>query len=89
MVQDLFHAEYNRRDLILERHVPGGADHQAERSGSKRELCRHAVGVAVADSNPGSVQPQSGGLEIGKDFGGAPVACMPHKSLEICEACRL
>jgi hypothetical protein len=30
----------------------------------------HARGMAVPGSNPGSVRPESGGLEIGRDFGG-------------------
>ena len=32
MVQDLLHAEGNRRNLILKRHMPRRANHQAERS---------------------------------------------------------
>jgi hypothetical protein len=31
-MQDLLHTKDNRRDLVLKRHVFGGADHQAERS---------------------------------------------------------
>ena len=34
-VQDLFDAEGDRRDLVLERHMFGGADYHAEGSGSQ------------------------------------------------------
>ena len=34
-VQDLFYAEGDRRDLVLERHMSGGADYHAEGSGSQ------------------------------------------------------
>ena len=48
IMQDLFHAKDNRRDLVLNRHMLRGANHQAERSGA---------GVAKAEKRMAIIWP--------------------------------
>ena len=54
VVQDLFHGKDNRRDLVLGRHMFGGANHQAERSGA---------GVPKAEKGIAIIWPLRKGLD--------------------------
>jgi hypothetical protein len=56
LVQDLFHAEDDCRDLILEWRVSRGADHQAERAGARLAEAKERMLAISNVEKPESVQ---------------------------------